>query len=86
MLTSLTSCLQVQELQGVLQAQTLLRGSIEGQGLHQVSLAAAEVIAAACDTPWQAFSSICCEGLSPGRGRHWFQSINCCLTQSGAIS
>ena len=61
------ACLQVQELQGVLQAQTLLRGSIEGQGSHQVSVAAAQLPAAACGT---SSKSICCDCLSPGLGKN----------------
>ena len=41
----------------MLQAQTLLRGSLEGQGLHQVSMAAAQVPAAASNTPWGSFQA-----------------------------
>ena len=36
----------------MLQAQTLLRGSLEGHGLHQVTTAAAQVPAAAFGTSW----------------------------------
>ena len=70
----------------MLQAQTLLRGSIEGQGLHQVSMAAGQVSAAAYGTSWPASKSICCEGQSPGPVRDWSPHFGCCLTQSGAGS